>query len=119
MVKFGYCLQQMQRKERQQNPKAVGVETEKDSVGEQASAMVCCYVRLPHDVFGSLCPPFQLTQIDGMVQAPSAWQVGVLVGMERDVDNSPKVLAWHDCGLMIQAQNCSCQRTCHSICQQP
>ena len=59
------------------------------------------------------------TSIGCMVQAPSAWQVGVLVGMERDVDNSPKVLAWHDCRLMVQAQKCSCQQTRHSLCQQP
>ena len=39
MVKSGHCLQQMQRKEGQQNSQAVGVETEKDSVGEQANAM--------------------------------------------------------------------------------
>ncbi len=74
----------------------------------------------PHNVFGFFCPPFKLTQSNGcIVQAPSAWQVGVLVGMERDVDNSPKVLVWHACTLMIQTQNCSCQQTCHSLCQQP
>ncbi len=38
MVKSGHCLQQMQRKEGQQNSQAAGVETEKESIGEQASA---------------------------------------------------------------------------------
>ena len=38
MVKSGHCLQQMQRKERQQNSQAAGMETEKDPLGEQASA---------------------------------------------------------------------------------
>ena len=42
MVESGHCLQQMQRKEGQQNSQAAGVETEKDSVGEQASAMCVC-----------------------------------------------------------------------------
>ncbi len=40
MVKSGHCLQQMQWKEGQQNSQAAGVETEKDSIGEQACAMM-------------------------------------------------------------------------------
>jgi len=33
MVKSGHCLQQMQRKEGQQNSQAAGMETEKDPLG--------------------------------------------------------------------------------------
>ena len=99
MVKSGHCLQQMQRKEGQQNSQAAGVETEKDSVGEQASAMMLlCVFASQHSRL--ILPTISAyTSIGCMVQAPSAWQVGVLVGMERDGDNSPKVLAWHDCRL--------------------
>ena len=57
------------------------------------SKLVYVIYSIPDNVVGFFCPLCKLTQSNGcIVQAPSAWQVGVLVGMERDVDNSPKVL---------------------------